>query len=115
MEACRNYEGCEAPLCPLDTKCLKTAIWYPDEAICNRRGLPDADWLKVQRRVARKANQHDSFFTYDDLVRIKRVHPGIRGHNPDHYHRSALVRGGIDLSGKAKNMIATKRDDGRTN
>jgi hypothetical protein len=114
METCRHYEGCGAPLCPLDTKWLKTAIWYPDEPICKRRGLPDADWLKTQRRVAKRANGRDLFFTYYDLAKIKRVHPSIRGHNPDHYPRSALVRGGINLSGKAKNMIATKRDDGRT-
>lgn len=114
METCRHYEGCGAPLCPLDTKWLKTAIWYPDEPICKRRGLPNADWLKTQRRVAKKANQDHLFFTYDDLLRIKRVHPSIRGHNPDHYPKTGLVRRGINFSGKVMNMTMTKTDDGRT-
>ncbi|MFX0204210.1 MAG: hypothetical protein ACFFCW_49565 [Candidatus Hodarchaeota archaeon] len=52
MEQCRYYSECEAPLCPLDNQTLETAIWYPDEKICRRKGLPDTRWLSIQRKIA---------------------------------------------------------------
>ena len=72
MEQCRYYPKCEAPLCPLDNQALGTAIWYPDEPICRRKGLPDTRWLSIQRRIARKAVHRDLFFQISDLKKIKK-------------------------------------------
>ena len=88
MEDCRNYKTCKAPLCPLDVICLKTAIWYPDEEICSRRGLPDTGWLKVQRRIAKRAKRRDLFYRFDDLISIRQVRASIKGYNPNHYVKS---------------------------
>ena len=82
IENCRNYPTCKASLCPLDPN-LRNVIWYPDEDICNRRGLPKTDWLPRQRRIAKKATNRDFFFRLADIKAITRIHRSIKGHNPD--------------------------------
>ena len=103
MEQCRYYPKCKVPLCPLDNQALETAIWYPDEPICRRKGLPDTRWLSIQRRIARKAVKRDLFFQISDLKKIKNVHKGIRGHNPDARYKFRLQIGSIKASGMGKN------------
>ena len=75
------YEGCDAPLCPLEPDVFKR-IWFCDEEVCRKRGLK-LDWLKTQKKIARKAINKLLFFRVADLKKIKNVHKGIRGHNPE--------------------------------
>jgi hypothetical protein len=98
MEICPGYKNCSAPLCPLDDKTLETAIWFPDEPICTRHGLPDTKWLRIQRRIAKKAKTHDTFYRISDLQRIQRVYSSIRGHNPNITCRDKGDTGGSDAS-----------------
>lgn len=73
-------EGCSAPIYPEDESSLKNAIWYPDEPICPKRGL-NLSWLKIQKRIARKAKDKDRYFTFKDFQVLRVRSP--RGHNPD--------------------------------
>jgi len=81
-EDCRYYESCKAPICPLDEQSPKHSIWYPDEPICRARKDVPADWLKIQKRIAKKARNITRYFTYKDFISRKRVQ-NPRGHNPD--------------------------------
>ncbi|MBI2851740.1 MAG: hypothetical protein HYX84_01375 [Chloroflexi bacterium] len=79
-EVCPNFEGCAAPICPLDKASLKNALWYPDEPICKRRGL-GLKWLTMQRRIAKKAKRPERYFTYADFHGSRVRNP--QGHDPD--------------------------------
>jgi len=75
-----KFESCSAPICPLDEQSLKKGIWYPGEEICHKRlGL---QWIKIQRRIAKKVKNKDRYFTYKDFQSAKRIR-NPRGHNPD--------------------------------
>jgi len=74
------WEKCSAPICPEDEQSLKKSIWYPDEKICTQRDAPD--WVRTQRKVAKRAKYQDRYFTYADFKRMERV-VRPRGHNPD--------------------------------
>lgn len=80
---CKNFEECNAPLCPLDEESLKYCIWYPDEDICNLRRFQTLDWIKKQKLVARKHGSTDGFFNIRMLNTITHIQKGIAGANPD--------------------------------
>ncbi len=80
-ETCPSYEGCSAPLCPLDKNSLKNGLWFPDEPICSNLS-ERTDWIRKQRRVARKAKDTTRYFTFRDLSKMQRISKP-RGHNPD--------------------------------
>lgn len=47
---CKNYDSCDAPLCPRDEQSVRDGCWFPDEAVCPmRRNVPD--WVRTQRRL----------------------------------------------------------------
>ena len=74
-----KFESCSAPICPLDEQSMKKSIWYPDEDICHKRlGL---QWIKIQRRIKKKAKNKDRYFTRKDFDVTRVQSP--RGHNPD--------------------------------
>ena len=104
METCPSYGKCSAPLCPLDDKTLQTCIWYPDEPICVRHNLPDTKWLKVQRRIAKRTKNRDTFYRLSDLRRIRRVSPSIKGHNPNIMRWDKGLRGGSETSGDKQDV-----------
>jgi hypothetical protein len=81
---CSSYEGCGAPLCPMDERTLKNCQWFPDEPVCTRRGSMVPDWVKTQRKVAKRAKHPEFYFTVNDFLVMKRV---IRptGHDPNVY------------------------------
>lgn len=87
-ENCNSYRGCVAPMCPLDER-LENLIWYPSEPVCNARGLEDANWRRIQRRINRVADMTDGYFTVADLRKIKAVRKGIKGRNPE---RRSFIR-----------------------
>lgn len=83
-EQCKNFEGCDALLCPMDESSWKDArIWYPDEDICNLRKFQTLDWIKKQKQIARKHGSIEGFFNIRMLQAIKKVSKGISGANPD--------------------------------
>ena len=79
-EQCRHFDCCSAPLCPLGEKNLK-AIWYPDEEICRLKKTPD--WIKRQKKIAKKTKDKDMYYTYEMLNRNCKVGNGMTGLNPD--------------------------------
>jgi len=66
-------------MCPKDAGAGKTA-WFPDEDICRLLDVPE--WVKRQRRIARKAAPGGSF-TLAMLQRDCRIAKGIKGIDPD--------------------------------
>ena len=81
-EDCPKFEGCSAPLCPLETG--KDGIWYTDEEICNRKEYQKLKWIKKQKQIAKIKNiSPDYYFTIPMLESIKRLSKSIEGINPD--------------------------------
>ena len=82
---CKYYDGCSAPLCPmLSEEENQNYIWYPDEEICTRRmNLPD--WVKQQRKVAKKVNPDNFWFYFTmDMLKVRfRVTNSVKGLDPD--------------------------------
>ena len=82
---CKYYDGCSAPLCPmLSEEENKNFIWYPDEEICTRKSnLPE--WVKQQRKVAKKANPGNFWFYFTlDMLKIRfRVTKSVKGIDPN--------------------------------
>ena len=82
---CKYYDGCNAQLCPmLSDENNKNYIWYPDEDICTRKkNIPD--WVKQQRKVAKKANPDNFWFYFTmDMLKVRfRVTNSVKGLDPD--------------------------------
>jgi len=91
---CPSFEGCKAPLCPLD-KSFNHAIWYPEEDICGKRGLPDNAnrIIRTQRKISRRANSRDLSFDVNQLLAIKRVHTTTKGKDSDSSRKPRLLEG----------------------
>lgn len=71
---CRSFEKCSAPICPLDHP--ENAIWYKNESTCTKSPIPK--WVKRQRRIAKKTNNPDDYFTLKILMSTGRT-----GINPE--------------------------------
>ena len=82
---CKYYDGCSAPLCPmLSEDENQNYIWYPDEEICKRTSnLPE--WVKQQRKVAKKANPDSYWFYFTlDMLKVRfRVTKSVKGIDPN--------------------------------
>ncbi|MDR1929860.1 MAG: hypothetical protein LBQ44_04435 [Treponema sp.] len=76
---CKYFDGCSAPLCPRDEG-VADRTWFPDEDICRLADVPD--WVKQQRKFARKAAQ-GGYFTVAMLRHDCRIAQGIKGVDPD--------------------------------
>ena len=76
---CKYFESCSAPMCPKDAGVAQTT-WFPEEPICRPPDVPE--WIKRQRRIARKAAPGGSF-TLAMPQRDCRISRGIKGINPD--------------------------------
>jgi hypothetical protein len=57
-KVCNYFDTCDAPLCPLDEKSLRSGIWYPDESICKKKNPPE--WVKRQKRYLKKLERKTS-------------------------------------------------------
>lgn len=78
---CNFYEGCEAPLCPLNTN-LGRSVWFPGEPVCRLKDSPD--WVWKQRRLARLSSiDRSRCFTIRMLTNLTHVTKGIQGINPN--------------------------------
>ena len=82
-EDCKKFESCSAPLCPWDASSLEHGLWYPDEDICNFQQANQLDWVRRQRKIAKKIENKLSFFTHKMLCQECRVTSAIKGLNPD--------------------------------
>ena len=80
-KACKNFETCSAPLCPMDTN--PAHIWFPDEEICILKGFASLGWVRKQKLVAKKHGTADGFFTIKMLQALRRVVKGVVGANSD--------------------------------
>ncbi|MFC1924913.1 hypothetical protein ACFLXA_06085 [Chloroflexota bacterium] len=78
---CKNFEECDAPLCPLEEN--EYHIWYPNEDICNLRKFQSLDWIKKQKLIARKHGSIEGFFNLKMLNATFQIRRGIIGANPD--------------------------------
>lgn len=81
MTNCKRYEKCAAPLCPLDEN-LHIRKWYPDEEICKKQGEKPG-WVKIQKRIKKKAKNRETYYTVEMLELIKKVYSSIKGANSD--------------------------------
>jgi hypothetical protein len=86
MEAkdCKRFDRCNANLCPMDSKSLEEGTWMPDEEICTLREYCQTDWIRNQKKIARKTRDFDSYYTVRMLEQNCIVGKGISGVDPDH-------------------------------
>jgi hypothetical protein len=89
---CKSYEGCGAPICPMDDATRDVAQWYPDEEICGLREFRKEKWRIAQRKIAKKATNTDTYFTMPMLNAVGMVCKGIKGAKPDNPIEVAEVR-----------------------
>ncbi|MBA7706908.1 hypothetical protein ES703_115767 [subsurface metagenome] len=80
-EDCPKYETCSATLCPLNNPEEESAYWYPDEEICRKHPVPD--WVKSQKKIAKKVKDRSKYFTFKMLNRNCRITKGIIGLDPE--------------------------------
>jgi hypothetical protein len=78
---CRHFNSCSASLCLLDPEHLKIGIWYPDEEICRLKSVPN--WVKIQKKIAKKTKDKNTYYNYEMLNRNCKVGTGMTGLNPD--------------------------------
>ena len=73
MEKCGLFEGCSAPLCPLDSD-LNARIWWADEEICKSRKFGQHRWIRKQRSIRKRKTKSwlDRPITYQDLYAASR-------------------------------------------
>lgn len=88
-EECPSWEGCSAPLCPLEP--LTDSQWFPDEDICHSRVITKTSWIKTQRKIQRLFLKgridSETCFTIPALGEIKAVrHP--KGIRPEDMYRN---------------------------
>jgi hypothetical protein len=84
MRNCRYYQGCEAPICPLDGKTKDIAQWFKDEDICRNMEYEGERWRINQFRIRNNPKVSiDNYFTLEMLNRIQTISSKIKGINPD--------------------------------
>ena len=88
-DQCRYFNSCSAPLCPSDAKHLKIEAWYPDEEICRLKTVPN--WIKIQKKIAKKTKDKNTYYTYEMLNRNCKVGSGMTGLNPDKPEKPQLT------------------------
>ena len=86
---CRHFDYCSASLCPLDSEPLKTGIWYSDEEVCRLKSVPN--WVKIQKKIAKKTKDKNTYYTYEMLNRNCKVGTGMTGLNPDKSEELQLI------------------------
>ena len=63
--SCPSFEGCKAPLCPLDKSLYQGAIWYTDEDVCATKEFRSLNWVRKQRKL--KKARRKGFFNLEML------------------------------------------------
>jgi hypothetical protein len=78
---CPSFEGCKAPLCPMDDFFKNGAIWFTDEDICISLKFRKEHWYKIQKRIKKLSTDYKvlGYFDHEILNGIKIVRKGIHG------------------------------------
>lgn len=80
---CKRYDGCSAPLCPMDENSLECSIWYPGEEICQLQAYCHETWIRNQKKIARKARNKDFYFNLEMLSQNCIITVATEGLDPD--------------------------------
>ncbi len=113
---CRYFVKCNAPFCPLDRESLD-GVWYPGEEICRRRDFANLDWIRRQKKIAKRAQQ--GYFTIQMLKRDCVIRKGIKGLDPDRGREEQLKKWLKEhppqkkLTAQQKEQIARRLKQGR--
>jgi len=87
---CPSWEGCAAPLCPLEP--LPGAQWFPNEDICHTFAYRQIHWIKMQRKIRKlyvKGDVNaDYCFTLTLLEAIRVPRKGTHGISPEYLNES---------------------------
>ncbi|MGA2974942.1 MAG: hypothetical protein ABSF77_06505 [Spirochaetia bacterium] len=83
--SCKYFDGCSAPLCPLDPQSMTHVSWFPDEATCTRADLKMTPWIARQRKIARVTARDFAAgaFTHGMLSHDITIRHGLTGLDPD--------------------------------
>ena len=87
IKECPNFLNCSAPICSLDPM-KENCIWFKDEEICKKSFPPD--WVKNQKKIQKKDNNPNNFYTFKMLKRNCQIRKGITGIIPEGIGRSSL-------------------------
>ena len=81
MEAkeCKRFDGCSAPLCPMDENDFNILAWYADEEICPLREFCKTTLVKTQTKIARKTRDFNTYYTHRMLQHSFRIGKAIYG------------------------------------
>ena len=93
---CKYFDTCNAPLCPMDQVSLEHGIWYADEEICRLKQFFSLEWIKNQKKIAKRTNDTDTFYTVNMLDRKLQVKKGVRGLDPDAPNTKAMEKKWIE-------------------
>jgi len=80
-EECKYFDECSAPLCPIDEDSLQYGAWFPTEDTCRLQPLPE--WVKRQRKIAKKIGFEAGCFTVRMLQRKCNITVALKGIDPD--------------------------------
>jgi len=78
---CPRYEACGAPVCPLNFP--ERFDWFPSDEICKNKNYSNLDWIKNQKKIAKKAKDPDKYFNFRMLNQNCRITKGIIGLDPE--------------------------------
>ncbi|WP_022671350.1 hypothetical protein [Hippea alviniae] len=80
---CPRFNTCSASICPLNPNRHK-AVWYPDEEICkNREMVKRFRFIRVQRKIQKRAVNRDTYYTLRMLEEITGVRKETKGLSPE--------------------------------
>ncbi|UCF13210.1 MAG: hypothetical protein JSW06_02855 [Thermoplasmatales archaeon] len=79
MINCSKYNDCSAPMCPYDKE-LKSSTWYPSEQTCSKPGF---NWISNQRKIAKKTQCQETYYTFNMLNRNCIISKGMKGLDPE--------------------------------
>lgn len=108
---CRQFDSCDAPLCPLDKSNYEHGIWYPDEDICHSMlyGGNKQQFIKTQRKIANRVKDKTTYFTFAMLNRNIGVHSTTIGINPDGTDETAQINAWLKNHIGSKPLTDTER------
>jgi hypothetical protein len=76
-------EHCSAPICP-NLKSSPDAIWFADESFCRKHEFSSLEYVRTQRKIARRVLDRERPFDLDFLSRVRRITPKTQGNvDPD--------------------------------
>jgi heterodisulfide reductase subunit A-like polyferredoxin len=67
----------------MDKAGLQTDIWYADEEICTSHEHSKLNWIRNQRKIARKTRDLDTYYTHRMLEQNCIIGRGISGIDAD--------------------------------